>query len=140
MIEVFVENASGSFLLEEDGRLSLKSLKLDPDTITIQGRREQVGPDGMTKRSWTELKQVLLELGESDELGTKDVPLKVAGNPLAGGFADCVRLHAVSVGRVLGLVVVSQCHHQLMLQASCCCSISVVMPFAATPRHCVWHF
>ncbi len=71
--------------------MSLRSLKLDPDSIRIQDKRELVGPDGVTKLSWTETLQVLTKLGEdTEQLGTKDNPLRVTGDASSGGSAILV--------------------------------------------------
>lgn len=103
MVEVHVKDAPGTFVLEKDGRLSLRSLKLDPDNIRIQGRRELVGPNGVTKFTWIELLQTLTQLEEdTQKLGTTENPLQVAGDALSGGSAMFGTVLALSVDSLLG--------------------------------------
>ncbi len=93
MSAVYINGIPGPFVLREDGRLSLAPLELHPASISIQGVMALVGPDGITKRSWTDLVQLLVELGKgTEELGTQGNPVLVAGNPIQGGCADHVPL------------------------------------------------
>lgn len=85
---VYVNKLPDPFALEVDGRLSLAPLELYPASISFQGVMALVGPDGTTKRNWTDVVQLLVELGKCTvELGTQANPLQVAGNPMSGGCA-----------------------------------------------------
>ena len=86
MTEVYVKAFPHPMVLEEDGRLSLRPLKLDPDSITIEGKASLVGPDGITKRKWTSLLQMLPKPAKgAAEPGTEANPLQVDGTPVPGG-------------------------------------------------------
>lgn len=89
MGEIYVKDFPHPLILDEDERLDLSPLQLQPSTITIQGRASLVGPGGVTKRTWTSLLQVLPKPAEdAEELGTEANPLQVAGTSLSGG---CVK-------------------------------------------------
>ena len=96
--EVYITDAPDGLVLEKDGRLSLRSLKLDPDTISIQGKRGLVASDGVTKRSWTEVLQTLGELGvDTQKLGTMENPLRLTGDALSGWSGNFVTICALSM-------------------------------------------
>ena len=81
MTEVFVQSHPYPLILEEDERLDLSPLQLQPATIVIQGKGGLVGKDGCTKRKWASLLQVL---GNPADLGTKGNPLRVTGAAVSG--------------------------------------------------------
>ena len=95
MTEVYVKAFPHPLILEEDGRLSLRPLKLDPDSITIEGKASLVGPDGITKRKWTSLLQILPKPAQgAAEPGTEAKPLEVDGTPVPGGCQCLIFLHS----------------------------------------------
>ena len=83
MIEVIVEGHPCPLVLEEDERLDLSPLQLQPVTVVIQGKGGLVGTDGCTKRNWASLLQVL---GNPTDLGTSGNPLQVTGAAVLGGL------------------------------------------------------
>jgi len=93
MIEVYVNELPEPIILEEDGRLSLLPLNLDPNRISIHGKLGLVGPDGITKRTWRTLVQLFPKHAEGlDELGTKANPLQVAGTTALSGGSPLLRM------------------------------------------------
>ncbi|CAL8468993.1 g8534 [Coccomyxa elongata] len=79
MIEIFLENVSGSFPLEGNGHLNLISLKLDPITIRIQGRRSQVGPGhGQGAEDDTQLQQKMYEAVQELKEGKTEFTLSIS--------------------------------------------------------------
>ena len=88
MTEVFVKAFPHPMILEEDGRLDLSPLKLQPATIIIEGKASLVGQDGITKRKWTSLLQILPKPARgAAEPGTEAKPLQVDGTPVPGGVS-----------------------------------------------------
>jgi hypothetical protein len=85
MEEVYISGHPYPLVLEEDGRLDLSPLKLDPTTIVIHGKGSLVGPNGITKRTWANLRQGLPQISGSEPLGSFNNPLQVEGMP--GGAA-----------------------------------------------------
>ena len=81
MNEVVVEGHPCPLVLEEDKRLDLSPLQLQPATIVIQGKGGLVGTDFCTKRNWASLLQVL---GNLADLGTTGNPLRVTGAAVSG--------------------------------------------------------
>jgi len=93
MTEVFVNGLPEPFVLEDDGRLSLLHLNLDPNSISINGKLSLVGPDNITKRTWTRLVQLFPKPAEgTEELGTKANPLQVAGTTARSGVSPLLRM------------------------------------------------
>ena len=81
MSEVIVEGHPCPLVLEEDERLDLSPLQLQPATIVIQGKGGLVGVDGCTKRKWASLLQVL---GNPAVLGTTGNSLRITGAAVSG--------------------------------------------------------
>ena len=79
--EVVVEGHPCPLVLEEDERLDLSPLQLQPATIVIQGKGGLVGRYCCTKRHWASLLQVL---GKRTDLGTAGNPLQVTGAAVSG--------------------------------------------------------
>ena len=98
MTEVYVKAFPHPIILEEDGRLDLSPLELQPATITIEGGAGLVGPDGITKRKWTSLLQVLPKPAQgAAEPGTEANPLQVDGKPVPGGCRCLIFLHSILI-------------------------------------------
>jgi hypothetical protein len=83
MEEVYINGHPHPLVPEEDGRLDLSPLKLDPASIVIHGYAGLVRSDGITKRTWASLRRGLPQSSESEPLGTAVNPLQVEGT--AGG-------------------------------------------------------
>ena len=84
MTEVWIQNHPHPLVLEEDERLDLSPLQLQPATIVIHGKGGLVGPDGHTKRTWRSLLSVLGNPADGPLLGTADHPLQVTGTTASG--------------------------------------------------------
>ena len=82
MSEVVVEGHPCPLVLEEDERLDLSPLELQPATIVIQDKGGLVGTNGCTGRKWASLLQVL---GNPADLGTTGNPLRVTGAAIQVG-------------------------------------------------------
>ena len=86
MFEVYVKAFPHPMILNEDGRLDLSPLRLQPSSISIHSILGLVGPDSITKRNWTSLLQILPKPAQgAAELGTEANPLQVDGTPVPGG-------------------------------------------------------
>lgn len=84
---VFVDGSSYPLGLEENGKLNLAPLKLDPLSIVVEGVLGLVDNTGVTKRTWALLRAELPQRLGTGELGTHAKPLQVLGDPVAGGHA-----------------------------------------------------
>ena len=82
--EVVVEGHPWPLVLEEDARLDLSALQLQPATIVVQGKGGLIGANNLTKRKWTSLRQVLVTASDPALPGTAENPLRVTGTPETG--------------------------------------------------------
>ena len=79
MARVWVEGLDSALLIEENGRVDLSYLELQPHSILIGGLAGCVDSTGITRRTW----QVLTERFLHDAtLGTKDNPVVITGTPV----------------------------------------------------------
>ena len=83
-VEVYIQDHPYPLVLEEDERLDLSPLQLQPATNVIQGKAGLVGRDGCTKRKWGSLILLLGTPAGAARLGTVDNPLQVSGAGVTG--------------------------------------------------------
>jgi len=88
MTTVYVNDLPDPIVVEEDGRLSLAPLEMNPASISIQGKMGLVGPDEITRRKWTSLVEDVFPRPPegTEDLGTQSNPLHVTGYPLSSGY------------------------------------------------------
>ncbi len=90
MSEIAIQGYPYPVVLEKDGRLGLAPLQMEPATIIIEGKAGLVGEDGFTKRTWSELLEVL---PHKEDLGSAGTPLCVVGSSKSGVSCIAPQMH-----------------------------------------------